>query len=97
VIHNWDDERSTAILKTCRQAMPPEAKLLLVERIMPERIEASPLHQSMVQSDLNMLVGPGGRERTEAQFRELFSSAGFRLARMFPADLNFSVLEGVLA
>lgn len=97
VIHDWNDERSIAILKTCREAMAPGAKLLLVERIMPERIEASPPHQSVAQSDLNMLVGPGGRERTEAEFRALLSSAGFRLVRILPTGPNSGIIEGVPA
>jgi hypothetical protein len=95
VIHDWNDERSTAILKTCREAMAQEAKLLLVERIVPERMEVSPLHQSLVQADLNMLVGPGGRERNESEFRSLLSSAGFRLTRIIPTGANSGVLEGV--
>lgn len=95
VIHDWDDERSVAILRTCRQAMTAEAKLLLVERIMPERMAASSQDQLMAWSDLNMLLGPGGRERTEAEFRDLLSAAGLRMGRIVPAGLNFSVIEGL--
>jgi hypothetical protein len=97
IIHDWNEERSTAILQTCRAALAPEAKLLLVERIMPERLEASPLHQSVAQSDLNMLVGPGGRERTEAEFEGLLSSASFRLTRILPIGPASGVLEAVPA
>jgi len=32
--------------------------------------------------DLNMLVMTGGRERTEAEFRELYQQAEFRLMRI---------------
>ncbi len=45
--------------------------------------------------DLNMLVMTGGRERTEAEFRELFERAGFRLTRVVPTESPFSVIEGV--
>jgi orsellinic acid C2-O-methyltransferase len=97
IIHDWNDERSIAILKTCRAAMAREAKLLLVERIMPERMEEALLHQSLAQSDLNMLVGPGGQERTEGEFRDLLSASGFRLTRILPVGPNSGVIEGVPA
>ena len=43
--------------------------------------------------DLEMLAGPGGRERTEEQFRELFQSSGFRLTRIFPTKSPLCVVE----
>ncbi len=62
VIHDWDDERSTAILGSCRKAMAPEGKLLLVERVMPAKMEASPNNRRMTMLDTHMLVTLGGRE-----------------------------------
>jgi len=63
VIHDWDDEHSIAILKNCRRVMSEGHKLLLVERVIPAQIEASSKHQSVITSDLNMMVMVGGRER----------------------------------
>jgi hypothetical protein len=43
VLHDWDDARSIAILKNCREAMGPDSRLLVVERVVPgglERTEA---------------------------------------------------------
>ena len=37
VIHDWNDERSNMILRNCRNALPENGTLLLVERIMPEQ------------------------------------------------------------
>lgn len=39
-------------------------------------------------------IFPGGRERSEAQFRELFAAAG-RLARIIPTAVSESIVEGV--
>ncbi|WP_067488052.1 methyltransferase [Actinomadura hibisca] len=75
VIHDWDDERTAAILRSCRAAMRPEARLLLVETLMPPVVTAE--HRGVAMGDLNMLVATGGRERTEAEFRELLTAAGF--------------------
>jgi hypothetical protein len=90
IIHDWDDERSLTILRHCRRAMAPAAKLLVVESVIPpgnERFFGKWL-------DLNMLVIPGGQERTEAEYRDLHAKAGFRLARVVPTRAEISVIEG---
>ena len=99
VIHDWDDERSRAILTNCRRAMPAHGRLLLIEPVVPAKVDGSAAHRMMVMSDLNMLAVSGGRERTEAEFRALLTSTGFRLAAVVPARApsNFSVIEGVPA
>jgi hypothetical protein len=43
--------------------------------------------------DLAMMVLPGGMERTEKQYRELFSRAGLSLARIVPTAADVSVIE----
>ena len=45
--------------------------------------------------DLEMLVLPGGMERTEQEFRELFAASGFRLERIIPMPAPQCILEGV--
>ncbi|MGH7894844.1 MAG: methyltransferase, partial [Candidatus Binatia bacterium] len=93
VIHDWDDERSRALLRNVRKAMPAGARLLVVEPIVPERTGSSPLDVMLASSDLNMMVVTGGRERTEAEFRELIHSAGFRVERIVPTPAAMSVIE----
>ena len=95
VIHDWNDERGVVILQTCRKAIAIDGKLLLVEQIMPDRMKPSLSHQDVARRDLNMLIGPGGRERTEPEFRNLLDASGFRLKRSIPVALNFFLLEAV--
>jgi hypothetical protein len=45
--------------------------------------------------DLEMLMIPGGLERTEEEFRRLLAAAGFRLTRVVPTKAEISVLEAV--
>jgi len=45
--------------------------------------------------DVTMLVLTGGMERTEAEYRELMTAAGFRLAEVYPSAASFSILESV--
>lgn len=97
IIHDWNDERAKAVLETCRRATPDGARLLLVERVMPERLQASADDQMTAHSDLNMLVVLAARERTEAEFVALLESAGFRHTRTVVAGRGFSVLEAVPA
>ena len=99
IIHDWDDERSTAILANIRAAMGEAGTLLLVEPIMPPAPAGTPDVLMMVMSDLNMLVCTGGKERTEAEFRSLLAGAGLALRSITPVTgpTNFSVLEAVPA
>jgi hypothetical protein len=96
IIHDWNDERSVTILDNCRRALPAQGKLLLVERIMPAAPKCNAQDRSTTLSDLNMLRGPGGCERTEAEYRALLRTGGFELCRVLPAG-RFAVLEAVVA
>ena len=92
VIHDWDDERASHILRNCHRAMRPQAKLLLVEGVITPGDE--PDVQKFV--DLEMLVlTPYGKERTEAEFKDLYSKSGFRLLRVVPTLSPLSIIEGV--
>jgi hypothetical protein len=93
IIHDWDDDQSLTILKNCRAVMPPHGRLLLVESVIPPG--NAPSFGKLL--DLTMLVIPGGRERTEEEYRALYERAGFRLTRVVPTPHEVSVIEGVPA
>jgi hypothetical protein len=93
IIHDWDDDHSIAILNCIRAAMKDGGKILIVEAVVPETAEP---HYSKLL-DLEMLVSPGGKERTETEYRELLAAAGFRLTRVVPTKSPFSVIEAVKA
>jgi len=95
VIHDWDDERARTILANCRRVMSPNGRLLLVEGVYPPRIDGSPESRGAAANDVNMLVSTGGRQRSEAELRSLYSAAGFRLTRIVPTPARASVIEGV--
>jgi hypothetical protein len=90
VIHGWDDDRSVVILANCRRVMGPHSKLLVAEEVIPPG--DVPSYGKL--SDLNMLVSPGGQERTEADYRALFTAAGFMLTRVIPTRSRISLIEG---
>jgi hypothetical protein len=91
IIHDWDDERSTKILRNINAAMNPDGKVLIIEVVVPEGNEP---HYSKLL-DLEMLASPGGAERTAEEYRELLAAAGFRLTRIVPTSSPFSIIEAV--
>jgi len=97
IIHDWDEERSVAILKNCHRAMAENSKLLLVEAVIPRSHAPSFQEQFIKFMDLVMLVMTGGRERTEAEYRALLEVAGFTLTRLIPTPSEMSIIEGVRA
>jgi hypothetical protein len=90
IIHDWNDQKSLTILRNCRKAMARRGKLLVVEGVVPQGNDPSVTKFF----DLAMMVLPGGMERTEQEYRQLFEAAGFRLTRIVPTATWVSVLEG---
>ena len=93
IIHDWADDKATTILRNCRAAANPGAKLLLVEMVIPPGNEPSPGKLL----DLEMLVIASGKERTEAEYAELLAGAGWKLTRIVATKSPTSVIEGQLA
>jgi hypothetical protein len=93
ILHDWDDERCAEILTNCRRALGDAGRLIVVERLLPARMEPAAEHRSTAASDLNMLVAVGGRERTAEEYRELLAAAGFTMTRTTPLPAYFHVVE----
>ena len=90
IIHDWDDEKSLTILNNCHRTMSRSAKLLVVESVIPAGNESF----GGKFLDLVMLLIPGGKERTEDEYRELFGAAQFDLSRVVPTSGEISIVEG---
>lgn len=90
IIHDWDDAKSLTILKNCHAAIPEDGKLLLVESVIP------PGNDFCFAKflDLTMLLIPGGKERTENEYRELYEAAGFSLDLVVGTASEINVVEG---
>jgi len=95
VLHDWNDGDAVRILQRARDALAPDGRVLVIERLMPDRVEDLPAHRTTTRSDLNMLVGLGGRERTAEDYDALLSSAGLSRRRTLAAAAAFSVIEAV--
>ena len=91
IIHDWDGESCQRILAACRAAMPSRARLLLVEMVIPQG--DGDFFGKLL--DLNMLVSFGGQERTEAEYSDLLTLAGFRLTQVIPTRTPSSIVEAI--
>ena len=91
ILHDWEDDAAVAILRACRRVIGSGGRLLVLERLI-----APPNEQPDAKfSDLNMMVSPGGRERTREEFAALFAAAEFRLVAVAPTGTRLSVIEGL--
>jgi hypothetical protein len=93
IIHDWSDEKVVTILKNCHRAGRGETRVILVESVLTAGNEP---HMAK-WLDLEMMMLPGGRERTREEFAELFAQAGFRLERIVPTKSPTCVIEAVRA
>lgn len=89
VLHDWDDDRAGRILSMARDAMRATGRLYVVEMVVPDDAVAGAL------CDLHLLMATGGRERREAAYRALFSTAGFDLVEVRRLSALPSILVGV--
>lgn len=92
IVHDWEDDDAVAILRNCCEAMNPKGRVLVVETVIP------PLNEACFGKwlDLMMLI-VGGRERTEAQYRRIFSEAGLKVSRIVSTAHEVSIVEGIRA
>lgn len=89
ILHDWSDELCVRILKNIREIIPASGRLLVIETVVPEGNEPSPSKLF----DILMMMFPNGMERSEGQFRAIFTASGFTLAGITPTASPVSVIE----
>ena len=89
IIHDWDDDRALKILRNIHKVLPSHGRLLLIEMVVPAGNEP---HFSKLQ-DLEMLMSPGGAERTPDEYRDLLARAGFELRTIIHTKSPLSIVE----
>lgn len=93
IIHDWDDERNGKILGNIRASMPASAKVLIIDAVLSDR-NVPDLGKVI---DIEMLMLPGGMERTSSEFASLLEASGFRMTRIIPTMGPMSIVEAVKA
>jgi hypothetical protein len=94
IIHDWDDEHCRTILSLMREKLPKDGRVLVCEMVVSD--DPAPTPAKML--DIEMLVMTvGGKERTEAEFAELFGASGLKLNRIVPTSRPIAVIEAIPA
>lgn len=91
ILHDWPDAKALQLLRNCRGAITDEGMLILREGVLSEGSPSA----ARASLDLLMMAVPGGRERTEAEWRELLHRAGFALQRVLPGRRNQDLILAV--
>jgi hypothetical protein len=91
ILHDWSDPDCVRILGRCREAIgATRARVLVIDAVIPAGNDFHPAKDM----DMLMMMFASGRERTEVEFRELFSAAGFKVTRVLPTPTVLSIIEG---
>jgi hypothetical protein len=92
IIHDWDDERASLILRNIATAMGGNrGKVILLEAVL--RGAGEPDLGKLL--DIEMLAMPGGRERSADEFKALFARSGFEMTKVVPTKSPLSVVEAI--
>jgi hypothetical protein len=86
ILHDWNDDDATRILRACRAAMEPGAVLVVVETIVED--DDSPSMAKTVDMQMFIL---GGTQRTQAELQALFDQTGFGPAEVDPRGVVTTV------
>lgn len=89
ILHDWPDDKCEEIVRVVHRAAPAGSRLLVVETILPDGPQPSPV----TFMDMNMLVMLGGRERTNDEYRALLGRCGYAVERTIPTGGMFGVIE----
>jgi len=90
ILHDWDDEHSAQILRSCARALEPGNKLLVIEDV----VEPGPNDPQTLFKDIQVMLLNDGRERTAAEYERLLTAAGLRLVRILPTQASTRIIEG---
>jgi hypothetical protein len=88
VLHDWNDNDASDILRHARAVLSPRGRLFIVEMVVSEDSAAGSL------CDLHLLMATGGQERTLAEYKGLMDRSGFAFTELRPLPALPSVIVG---
>lgn len=93
VLRLFEDDDAIRLLRSIARAMPPGARVLIMDFLHPP----GPLTAPLGLADLQAMVLYGGRDRSASQFEAVLAAAGLRLSRILPSDPPYALIEAELA
>lgn len=76
ILHDWSDDDSVKILKSCHAALPDDGKVFITEAILPPAGQITPENKMGLYLDMLMLI-IGGKERSRKMWDDLVVQADF--------------------
>ena len=76
VLHDWDDDSCVRILRNCRAAARPGARMIVIENVIRDLAR----DRFATLLDMNMLAVTTGQERDLAGYDALFAASGWQRA-----------------
>jgi len=96
VLHDYSDADCRRILRNCRAAMTPGARLLICEQLLePDPTRGDPILY-LIDTQMMAMFG-AAHERPEAAFRNLLLESGFGFRRLMPTASQVAIIEAVAA
>lgn len=89
ILHDWDDDQCTTILRNCRASAAEGARALVVELVVGEMGEPG----IATVSDMGMLALTNGMERDLEEYDALFAASGWRRTATYPVGGGYFGLE----
>ncbi len=92
----FSKEDSIKVLTNCREALPPDGKVILLQTLVPglgapvEYPDGTIPALAAVQM---MITNPGGYWRTEQEYKDLFEASGFQLEQVVHTGTSLTVME----
>ncbi|XP_020215277.1 trans-resveratrol di-O-methyltransferase [Cajanus cajan] len=93
ILHNWNDEECVKILNKCKEAIPNQGKIIIIDLVMESKKEDKKLVETQLFLDMQMMVFFIAKERNEKEWANLISSAGFSDYKITPALGLNSIIE----
>ncbi|KAL5572236.1 hypothetical protein UlMin_021834 [Ulmus minor] len=94
ILHNWNDEKCLKLLKNCYNAIPSNGKVIVVDEVLPVKVDSSTATKRTFQIDMVMMTQlQGAKERNQQEILALATAAGFSDVKFDCCVYNFCVME----
>jgi O-methyltransferase domain/Dimerisation domain len=92
ILHDWNDNECTQILRNIRRAAKANGRVFIIEHVVPGPNQS---HFSKL-FDIHMMCWGSGRERTEEEYASLLKASGWRFVTChYPPHASMGVVEGI--
>lgn len=94
IIHDWDDSRCVAVLRNCSAQLEDHGRILCVDVVLPPLGDMSDAPGKLL--DVNMMLVLPGKERTQAEWEQLYHDAGLGVRAITPIPDTYGtyIVEG---